>query len=131
MEPVFQPQVDIENMGPEVRSYIHQTLAEFEGFTTPETTVTVVARDPMKLIKEDGYENVDPKKLRRYWRFAIVIAEDGQQIEEEGVHEDIYEALRMAKDKLLKTLAEIQDQVVTTQDRVMQIQNALAGHQLH
>lgn len=131
MEPVFQPQVDIEKMGPEVRSYIHQTLAEFEHFTTPSTTVTVVARDPMKLIREDGHEEIDPKKLRRYWRFAIILSEDGTQIEEEGFHEDIYVALRMAKDKLLKTLGEIQDQVVTTQDRVMQIQNALAGHQLH
>lgn len=131
MEPVFQPQVDIANMGPEVRSYIHQTLAEFEHFTTVDTTVTVVARDPMKLIKEDGYEDMDPARLRKFWRFAIVLAEDGTQIEEEGIHEDIYEALRIAKDKLLKTLAEIQDQVVTTQDRVMQIQNALAGTQLH
>ena len=128
----FQPQLELDHTGPEVRSYINQTILEFEPYTTPSTTVTVVAKDPMKLATEgDFFETGETEDLQRKWRIAISLSEEGTQLEEEGVHEDIYVAIRIAKDKLLKTLSEIQDHVVSNQDRIMQINNALAGHQLH
>ena len=131
MQTPFQPQMDIENLGTEVRSYIYQMLMDFEPFTTPTTTVAVIAKDPLKLANKPGYEDWDPKKLRTMWRISISLTEDGTKVEEEAVHEDIYVAIKMAKDKMVKTLTEIQDTVITTQDRMMQIQNALAGTQLH
>jgi ribosome-associated translation inhibitor RaiA len=131
METPFQPQADLENMSPEVRSYIYQTILEFEPFTTPNTTVAVVAKDPRKLAHQEAYENTDASALRRLWRIGITLSEEGTQIEEEGVHEDIYVAIRLAKEKLIKTLSDIQDNVLSNQDRIMQINNALAGHQLH
>ena len=131
MENSILQQTDLEKVGPEVRSYIYQTILEFEPYTTPNTTVTIVAKDPKKLVNEPGFDDMDPKLLRRMWRIAIVISEEGTKIEQEGVHEDIYEAIRLAKNKLLKELSEIQDSILSNQDRIMQINNALAGHQLH
>ena len=131
MQTPFQPQMDIENLGTEVRSYIYQMLMDFEPFTTPTTSVAVIAKDPLKLLNKHGFEDHDPKKLRHMWRISITLSEDGTKVEEEALHEDIYVAIRMAKDKMVKTLSEIQDDVVTTQDRMMQIQSALAGKQQH
>ena len=131
METPFQPQIDLDEIGPEVRSYIYQAMMDFQPFTTPSTTVAVIAKDPLKLVKFDEYVDKDPGLLRKYWRISIALSEDGTQIEEEGVHEDIYVAIRLATDKLVKTLVEIQDELITSQERVIQIKTALDGTQKH
>ena len=129
--PLLPIKVDLENVGPEVRSYIYQTILEFEPYTTPNTTVTIVAKDPERLATEIAFEDIPVERLRRMWRIAIVMSEEGTQILEEGLHEDIYVAIRIAKEKLLKTMSEIQDHITSNQDRIIQINNALAGTQLH
>lgn len=127
METPFHPQIDLDNVGPEIRAYIYQSLMEFAPFTTESTSVAVIAKDPTKLVSQDAYSEVDPKSLKKYWRIAISLTEEGTTIEEEGVHEDIYVAIRLAKESLVKTLSEIQDQVISNQDRVIQIKSALEG----
>lgn len=131
METPFQAQVEIDKMGPEVSSYIYQTILELEPYTTPETVVTVVAKDPLKLAQLERFEDMDSNELKKLWRISIRLSEDGSEIAEEGVHEDIYQAIHLAKQHLLKTLSDIQDSVISTQDRMLQINNALAGTQLH
>jgi ribosome-associated translation inhibitor RaiA len=131
METPFQPQIDLDDIGPEVRSYIYQAMMDFQPFTTASTTVAVIAKDPLKLAKLEEYVDQDPQLLRKYWRISIALSEDGTQIEEEGVHEDIYVAIRLATDKLVKTLIEIQDEIISSQDRVIQIKTALDGTQKH
>ncbi|MFN7729211.1 MAG: hypothetical protein ACK5P7_08650 [Bdellovibrio sp.] len=131
METPFQPQIDLDDVGPEVRSYIYQAMMDFQPFTTSSTTVAVIAKDPLKLAKLEEFIGQDPQLLSKYWRISIALSEDGTQIEEEGVHQDIYVAIRLAKDKLVKTLIEIQDEIISSQDRVIQIKSALDGTQKH
>lgn len=124
---------NLENVSPEVKSYIYQVISELEPFTTPETTVAVIARDPLKLItrfEADGVE-FDHTKLRTMYRIAISLSEDGGKIEEEGLHEDLYAAIRIAKEKLLKSLSEIQDQVISNTERKIQIDTAVGGGHVH
>jgi hypothetical protein len=123
----------LENVSAEVKSYIYQAISELEPFTTPETTVSVIARDPLKLISRfeaDGLE-FDQTKLKTMYRIAISLSEDGGKIEEEGLAEDIYVAIRMAKEKLLKSLQEIQDQIISNTERKIQINEAVGGGHVH
>lgn len=128
-----QAPFDMLNVGPEVKSYIYQILAEFEPFTTAQTTVAVIAKDPLRLITRLENEGIefDRKKLRNMYRISITLMEDGSKLEEEGLHESIFEAIKMAKDKLLKQLTEIQDQIVSSQDRKIQIDSAVGGGHVH
>lgn len=129
----FDSEVDMANIDPEVKSYIYQTIIEFEPYSTPSTLISVVAKDPLKLISRfeaDGIQ-YDHSKLKTMHRISITLAEDGGKLEEEAVHEDIYSAIRLAKEKLLKTLIEIQDRVVTNQERKMQIDTAVGGGHIH
>ncbi len=133
MKTPLNSRLDLENVSPEVKSYIYQTISEFEPFSTPETVIAVLAKDPLKLITQleaDGV-NYDRTQLKKMYRISISLTEEGAKIEEEGLHEDIYEAIRIAKDKLLKALTEIQDDVISNQDRHMQINEALAGGSVH
>jgi ribosome-associated translation inhibitor RaiA len=129
METPFKSSFDLSNVSPEVKSYIYQTILEFEPYTTAETVVAVVAKDPLKLISQleaDG-QDCDRTELKRMYRISISLMEDGAKIEEEGLAEDIYDAIKIAKDKLVAVLSEIQDSVVSSQDRTVQI-NSLLQH---
>jgi ribosome-associated translation inhibitor RaiA len=123
----------LEDVSPEVKSYIYQSISEFEPFTTPETTVSVIARDPLKLISRFEADGVDfdHTKLKTMYRIAISLSEDGSKIEEEGLDEDVYVAIRIAKEKLLKALTEIQDQVISNTERKIQINTAIGGGHVH
>lgn len=45
--PPFKNDDLLENVDPEVKSYICQVLMELEPYTTPETVITVTAKDPL------------------------------------------------------------------------------------
>lgn len=133
MTHLLNPHTQLLETDPEVKSYIYQQLAEFEPFVTPETVVAVIARDPRKLslqYEAEGKE-VTPEELGKLHRIAIILREGETQIQEEGVHENVYEAIRIAKNTLMKKLEMIQDSVISNQDRVAQINDVLQNHQLH
>lgn len=133
MQTPFKTQSHIDDVDPEVKSYICQVLMDLEPFTTPETLITVTAKDPLKLISKfeaDGVE-YERSSLKKMHRISICLEEEGAKIEEEGLHEDIYGAIRGAKDKLVKTLGEIQDNMISNQDRHAQINTALKNGSIH
>lgn len=126
-----KPQIQLETVDPEIRSYILQVLMDLQPFTSPDTTVSVLAKDPLKMTDLPEDQLIDPEKLKSMWRISIALMEDGAQLEEEALHEDIYAAIRLAKEKLVKTLIEIQDQAISNQERFLQIRSATGHSQLH
>lgn len=120
-----QYSTDMDHFDPDVKSYVYQAISEFTPFVTPETIVAVIAKDPTKLVKkleEEGHE-VDEEQLAKMFRISISLSEDGAKIEEEALHENIFEAIREAKDKLMKNLAEIQNSAISNSERAQQIQD--------
>lgn len=139
MDTPFKPEILLQNLGPEVKSFIYQAISDFEPFCTPQTLISVIAKNPLGLLTLVDDENVNvthafdttdlPKKtqLKKMYRIAISLTEDGSKIEAEGLHENIFEAIRAARDKMLSTLTEIQNDVISAQDRYMQIREAMAA----
>lgn len=133
MQTLPNPTIQLIEQNPDVKSFIYQQIAELDGFVTPQTIVAVVARDPRKLALQyetDGRE-FSPQDLKKLYRIAITLTEADAKMEAEGVHEDIYEAIKMAKDHLLKKLIEIQDSVISQQDRIIEINHYLQHPVLH
>jgi ribosome-associated translation inhibitor RaiA len=133
MSTLLTPTIQDIEQNPEVKSFIYQMIAEFDPFVTPQTVVTVVARDPKKLAIQYETEGREftPADLKKLYRIAISLNESGTKVEAEGVHEDIYQAIKMAKDNLLKELVAIQDSVVSQQDRLIEINHYLQHPVLH
>ena len=52
MKKAFNPEVLMQNLGPEVKSFIYQTILDFEPFSTPETVISVVAKNPLELLSQ-------------------------------------------------------------------------------
>lgn len=129
----LNPTIELIEQNPEVKSFIYQQIADFEQFVTPQTVVTVVARDPKKLALQYETDGRDFNKadLKKLYRIAVVLKEDDASVEAEGVHEDIFQAIILAKDNLLKKLIEIQDNVISQQDRISEINHYLQHPVLH
>lgn len=108
----------------DVKSFIYQQIAEFQPFVTPTTVAAVVAKDPLKL---------SPVELNQanLHRISIHLRDNDSQIHEEAVHENIFEAIRLAKVKLLGRLVEIQDKVISKEDRIEELHLALQNNQKH
>lgn len=118
---------------PEVRSFIYQQILDFEPYVTPQTMVAVMVKDPLKLraqLEAEG-KTVNKKKLSQMYRIAIVLKEDETKITEEALADDIFEAIKLAKAKLIKKLDAIQDHVISHQDRIEQINQALTNPNIH
>lgn len=133
MSTLLNPTIELIEQNPDVKSFIYQQIAEFDGFVTPQTVVTVVARDPRKLALQYETEGKEFSRddLKKLYRIAIVLNESGTKVDAEGVSEDIYAAIRMAKDNLMKKLVEIQDSVISHQDRLVEINHYLQHPTLH
>ncbi|HWU43994.1 MAG TPA: HPF/RaiA family ribosome-associated protein [Bdellovibrio sp.] len=133
MMTLLNPTIQLIEQNPDVKSFIYQQIAEFDNFVTPQTMVSVVARDPKKLAiqyETDGIE-FSQDELKKLYRIAIVLNESGTKVEAEGVSEDIYQAITLAKDSLLQKLVAIQDSVVSHQDRIIEINHYLQHPVLH
>lgn len=127
------PTIQLIEKNPEVKAFIYQQANDFEPFVTPQTLITVVARDPLKLALQyetDGVE-ISKKDLKKLYRIAVALQENDSKIEAEGVHENIFEAILLAKNELLAKLFVIQDSVVTHQERLTEINHYLQNHNLH
>jgi hypothetical protein len=133
MKPPFKSQDDLVDLGPEVKSYIYQTILEFQPFSTPQTIVAVVAKNPMRIYKrlQEAGKEIPKEKLKKMWRICISLHEDGSKVEEEGMHEDILQAIRIAKENLLRLLGELQDEAISSSDRTQQINEARTSTQVH
>ena len=133
MSNLLKPKIEFIEESPEVKSFIYQQLSDFKDFVTEETIVTVVAKDPKKLalqLETDG-NPIPMKELKKMYRIAIVLREDDTVLQEEGLHSDIFLAIKQAKDKLLATLAEIQNEMMSNSDRQEQINEALENNKVH
>ncbi len=127
------PTIELIEQNPEVKSHVYQQIMEFEPFITSETIISVIAKNPLKLALQyetEGKE-FDKKALSKMYRIAISLKEDDTRLDAEAVHEDIFEAIRLAKEALLVKLIEIQDSMVSTQDRQIEINHFLQNPVLH
>ncbi len=118
---------------PEVKSYVYQQIAEFQPYVTPQTVVAVISKDPTKLALQYEAEGKEFKMedLKSLYRISISLKEGDSKIAAEGVDKDIFVAIRIAKDLLLKRLLAIQDSVVTQQERDIEIHQVLQNTMIH
>jgi hypothetical protein len=139
--------LDLLETDPEVKSYIYQQIVEFNQFVTPETLVMVIARDPCVSYTAEiasssneaqeenthDYEAEEESAIAKNYsyRIAIVLKDGDASIEAEAFNDDVFDAIRQAKEKLVARLIEIQEEMENPQDRIKAIQEASDNTQVH
>lgn len=135
--------LDLLETDPEVKSYIYQQIVDFNPFVTPETLVMVIARDPQTSYSEEvgiedeeefsDYEAEEQVAIEENYKFRIaIVLKDGEaSIEAESFNNDVFEAIRLAKEKLVARLIEIQEEMENPKDRAKAIKEASDNTQVH
>lgn len=135
--------LDLLETDPEVKSYIYQQIVDFNPFVTPETLVMVIARDPQISYSEEvgiedeeefsDYESEEQEAMSENYKFRIaIVLKDGEaSIEAESFNNDVFEAIRLAKEKLVARLIEIQEEMENPKDRMKAIKEASDNTQVH
>ncbi len=118
---------------PDLKSFVYQQIAEFQPYVTPSTIAAVIAKDPQKLAMEFELKGQgrSTSQLALLHRVSIRLKDGDSTIQQEAHHENIYEAIRLAKEKLLIRLDEIQDTVISKKDRIDEINQALQNQFKH
>lgn len=107
---------------PEVKAHIYQQLTEFEPYLLPGSHIAVLIKD----------RNETAKKNRVVVTFSL--SAEGGQIHGKGAAADVYEAAKIAKNDILKQFDSIQNQLVSAQDREVEINEIMTnptGQTLH
>ncbi len=125
--------VELLEQDPEVKSFIYQQIVDLEPFVTEKTIITFIAKDPKKLASRFEQEGIKmkPRELKKLHRVAIVLSEDGTQIEAEAYDKDIFNAIAKAKEAMVAQLVQIQESVISQQERIAAINQLLQNPQVH
>lgn len=128
-----KPHLESIQDSPEVKAFIYQVISDFAPFVTPETIVAVVAKDPLKAGEEllADFAELSKKETQSLHRISITLKEGDSKIEAEAVDRDIFIAISLAKNKLFHHLSTVQNDVVTQQERIAEINQALQSTLLH
>lgn len=113
----------------EIKSYIHQQILDFEPFISAETTILVIARDPH--LNESEVDEAQVKKPKAAHRIVIILKEDDSTIEAEAFDDNIFQAIKMAKENLVVQLLAIQNEIENSQERLEAIQLASGLNRVH
>lgn len=108
---------------PEVKAHIYQQLTEFEPYLLPGSHIAVLIKDK---------KEATTQKNRVIVTFSL--SAEGGQIHGKGAAADVYEAAKIAKDDILQQFDSIQNQLVSAQDREVEINEIMTnptGHTLH
>ena len=130
--------LDLIENDAEVKSYIYQQIMDFGPFVTPETLVMVIARDPHGIYNAQNPDQaIDTEETSVNsthdfkYRIAVVLKDEETSIEAEAYDNNIFEAIRLAKDHLLNRLIEIQNELESPQERMNAIQQASDNKPVH
>lgn len=118
---------------PEVMAYTYQIVEECSPFMTENTQIVIEERKASKIAKRLKSEGTLPEdfKIPQYC-FRILMTEEGARIVEYGFGENPYQALDEAKNKLIKQLGIIQDEVISNSDRINEVNSIINGdYNLH
>lgn len=116
----------------EIKSYINQQILDFEPFITSSTLILVIARDPQLCACDLDIEIEAPEKLKPANHRIVIILKEGEiSLEAEAFHDNIFEAIKLAKEKLVIELLAIQNEIENSQERLMAIQQAGNPNQVH
>lgn len=128
--------LDLLEADPEVKSFIYQQILDFNPFVTPETLVMVVARDPKAVYEpeqdtHDFSEDISASDRKCKYRIAVVLKDGDTSIECEAFENDIFDAIKLAKDRLVARLIEIQNELESPQERLNAIKGASDNKLVH
>jgi ribosome-associated translation inhibitor RaiA len=104
----------------EFKAHVYQQLVDLQPFLSPESQVTVV-------VKVAADEKDSRTGLDEDYQLTLVANLGDHRLETEGRNADLYEALGIAKRKMLQQLDDVYGSVIDANERSSEIDALLKG----
>lgn len=112
----------------ETQAYIYQQITELEDFLVEQSNVTVLQKNAKKMVKKlkrDG--DVDDDFTAEYC-YEFILEEGGNKIASYGLADHPFDAIKLAKEKMLKQLIMMQDEVITNAEHINTVNSIISGN---
>lgn len=108
----------------EFKAHVYQQLVDLQPFLAPDSQVAVIVN-----IGQDDEEDEDSESLDNEKKYALtLIATLGDyRLEAQGRNSDLYEALGIAKRKMMQQLDEVFNSVIDSNERNSEIDDLMQG----
>lgn len=114
----------------EIKAYIYQQVSELEDFLTKDTKIEVIERNSSKVIKKLIKREELESGFKANFCYEISIEEEGSRLNSYGLADDEFEAIKIAKDKMLNHLIMIQNEAISTSDHLNEINDVISGNNI-
>ena len=104
-----------------LKAYILQQINQFEDMFPTDTEIVVEQKNVAKMIKKLVKEEAVDPDFKANYCYTITIRDDGSTITSYGLADDPYSCVRIAKEKMLAQLYQIQDENISNQDHLAEV----------
>lgn len=134
-KPLAPQAIDVEN-DPEFKAHVYQQLVELQPFLSPESQVAVVVKVGSET--EEDFTDTDDEstsiapdedqhEVDEDFALTLVATLGEYRLEAEGRNADLYEALGIAKRKMLQQLDEVYSSAIDSDERGTEIDALMRG----
>ena len=117
--------LEIQNLDADERAFIHQQTEMLQKYVDGESQLKVKV-DLVEKIKSGS-----SKKTKPVYNVTLTIINGETQLESRSKKGDFYNAISQASRRLMEALNQIHNEVVTPQERALELKSAIDQGNLH
>lgn len=111
----------------EIKAFIHQQINDLEEYLLESAELTVSEQNAQTIIKRlKKSEELDPSFEAKHC-YSFHLEDSGETLDAIGLHNDPYEAIKIAKNKMLQQLIVLQNELISNSDRQNEINQVISG----
>lgn len=114
----------------DIQAFIYQQITDLEAFLSETSNLSVIEKNAKRTIKKLQKEEELPLDFQAEYCFLFKLQDQQEVLTAYGFSNDPFEAIIMAKTKMLNQLIVIQNQVVSNSDRINEINDVMNGNNI-
>lgn len=111
----------------ELKAFIYQQVNELENYLSSESTITVLSKNAKKVIKKLKKNEEIAEDFSAEFCYEFNLEDSGEKLNTYGLADSPIEAISIAKDKMLKQLILIQNEIISSSEHINEINQYLNG----
>lgn len=111
----------------ELKAFIYQQVNELETYLSSESTITVLSKNAKKVIRKLKKNDEIAEDFSAEFCYEFNLEDSGEKLNTYGLANSPIEAISIAKDKMLKQLILIQNEIISSSEHINEINQYLNG----
>jgi len=109
----------------EFKAHVYQQLVDLQPFLSPDSQVAVIVNIGQDDDEDEDSENLEENEKK--YALTLIATLGDYRLEAQGRNADLYEALGIAKRKMMQQLDEVFNSVIDSNERNSEIDDLMQG----